>query len=144
VGGTAELEHNVKFYRWTSAALFVCLGGCTVTHDMGPLNPEMQQITLNIVPETAQCQAFEAATPTGMYDPGRKVLTVPKSRESLEILCAADGFKDKRVVLIADDNTLGPANFILGDFGPVDYFHSSYPNSVAIQRDPVNAPGLLR
>ena len=134
----------MKFYRWMSAALLACLGGCSVTHDMGPLNAEMQQITLNILPETAQCQALEAATPTGMYDPGRKVLTVPKSRESLEILCSADGFKDKRVVLIADDNRLGFASFILGDFGPVDYFHSSYPESVAIQMDPVDAPGQLR
>jgi len=113
-------------------------------HDAGPQNTEMQQITLNIMPETAQCQAFEATTPTGMYDPGRKVLTVPKSRESLEILCSADGFKDKRVVLIADDNRLGFASFILGDFGPVDYYYSSYPNSVAIQMDPANAPGQLR
>lgn len=134
----------MKFYRWTSAAFFLCLGGCTVMHDMGPLNTEMQQITLDIMPETAQCQAFEAATPTGMYDPGQKVLTVPKSRESLEILCSADGFKDKRVVLIADDNRLGFASFILGDFGPVDYFYSSYPNSVEIRMDPVNAPGQLQ
>lgn len=113
-------------------------------HDQGPLNTEMQQISLDIMPETAQCQAFEASTPTGMYDQGQKVLTVPKSRESLEILCSADGFKDKRVVLIADDNRLGFASFILGDFGPVDYFYSSYPNSVAIRMDPVNAPGQFR
>ena len=134
----------MKFYGLTSAAFLLCLGGCTVMHDQGPLNTEMQQITLDIMPETAQCQAFEAAIPTGMYDPGQKVLTVPKSREALEILCSADGFKDKRVVLIADDNRLGFASFILGDFGPVDYFYSSYPNSVAIRMDPVNAPGQLR
>ena len=113
-------------------------------HDAGPLNTERQLIAVDIVPETAQCQAFQAATPTGMYDPGRRVLTVPKSRESLEILCSADGFKDKRVVLIADDNRLGPAQFILGDFGPLDYYYSSYPNRVAIQMDPINGPSQLR
>ena len=125
-------------------ALLFTLGGCTIMHDQGPQNMQTQDISINITPGTAQCQAWQAASPSGRYDPGRKILTVPKSRDSLEILCSAEGYKDKRVVLIADDNALGPANFLLGDFGPVDYFYSSYPGSVAITLDPENMPGPTR
>ncbi len=133
----------MKLYR--AAIVFLCaLSGCTIMHDEGPLNTQTQDISINITPETAQCQAFQEATPSGRYDPGRKVLTVPKSRDSLEILCSAEGYKDKRVVLIADDNALGGAGFLLGDFGPVDYFYSSYPPSVAIALDPENMPGQTR
>ena len=128
----------------TVLAFAVALGGCTVTHDQGPRNAQTQDISLDVTPGTAQCEALEAATPTGMYDPGRKILTVPKSRESLEILCSAAGYKDKRVVLIADDHALGPAGFPLGDFGPVDYFYSSYPDKVAINLDPLDVRGQTR
>ena len=122
----------------------LALAGCTFMHDAGPRNTVMQDIAVDIMPATAQCTAFQAATPTGAYDPGRKVLTVPKSRESLEILCSATGYKDKRVVLIADDNALGTAGFLLGDFGPVDYFYSSYPDKLAINLDPLDVPGRTR
>jgi hypothetical protein len=130
--------------RLTSLTLALALGGCTVMHDEGPRNAQTQDIALDVTPGTAQCTAFEAATPTGAYDAGRKILTVPKSRESLEILCSAAGFKDKRVVLIPDDHALGPAGFLLGDFGPVDYFYSSYPEKVAINMDPLDVPGQTR
>lgn len=114
-------------------------------HDQGPQNIPTQDITLNVVPETAQCQAFQAATPTGSYDPGRRILTVPRSHDSLEILCSAPGFKDKRIVLIPDTRgTLGPAAFLLADFGPVDYFYSSYPGEVTVNLDPLDAPGQTR
>lgn len=129
---------------WLIAMAPLVLGGCTFMHDAGPRNAQMQDIAVDITPATAQCTAFEAATPTGIYDPGRKVLTVPKSRESLEIFCSAAGYKDKRVVLIADDNALGTAGFLLGDFGPVDYFYSSYPDRVAINLDPLDVPGGTR
>ncbi len=125
-------------------ALLFALSGCTFMHDQGPQNMQTQDISINLTPQTAQCQAYQAAAPSGRYDPGRKILTVPKSRDSLEILCSAEGYQDKRVVLIADDNALGGAGFFLGDFGPVDYFYSSYPNSVAITLDPENVPGPAR
>src|SRR5436853_254552 len=80
---------------------------CTEMHDRGPMNPETQDIQVEVTPETAQCEARQAATPTGIYDPGRRVLTIPKSRESLEILCFAIGYKDKRVVVPSDDVVLG-------------------------------------
>ncbi len=113
--------------------------------DQQPQNPQTQDITLNIAPETAQCQALQAATPTGIYDPGRRLLTVPRTHDSLEILCSAAGYKDKRVVLVPDTRgTLGPAAFLLADFGPVDYFHSAYPDQVTINLDPLDAPGQTR
>jgi hypothetical protein len=125
-------------------AFALVLGGCTVMHDAGPRNMQTQDIAVDIMPATAQCQAFEAATATGVYDSGRRILTVPKSRESLEILCSAAGYKDKRIVLISGDYELGTAGFFLSDFGPVDYFYSSYPDRVAINMDPLDAPGQTR
>ena len=114
-------------------------------HDQQPQNPQTQDITLNLMPAAAQCQAFQAATPTGTYDSGRRILTVLRSHDSLEILCSAAGFKDKRVVLVPDTRgTLGPAAFLLADFGPVDYFHSAYPDQVTISLDPLDAPGQTR
>jgi hypothetical protein len=113
-------------------------------HDRGPLNPDTQDIRVDVTPETAQCEARQAATATGIYDPGRRVLTVPKSRESLEILCSAEGYKDKRVVMLPDDNALGPVGFLVSDFGPVDYFYSSYPGQVTITMQPVDVPGQTR
>ena len=134
----------MRLSRLLGFGFALTLSGCTFMHDQGPMNMETQEIAVDIMPATAQCQAFQAATATGVYDAGRKTLTVPKSRDSLEILCSAQGYKDKRVVLIADDHTLGTAGFLLGDFGPVDYFHSSYPDRVAINMDPLDAPGLTR
>lgn len=128
-----------------SLVLGMTIAGCAGMRDQGPQNLPTENITLNIVPETAQCQGFQAATPTGIYDPGRKILTVPRSHDSLEILCSAPGYKDKRVVLIPDTRgTLGPAAFLLADFGPVDYFYSSYPDQVPINLDPLDAPGQTR
>ena len=121
------------------------LSGCMVMQDNSPRTAETQQIALTLSPDTAQCQAFQAATPTGTFDPGRKVLTVPRSHDSLEILCFADGYKDKRIVLVADTaGSLGGAAFFLADFGPVDYFYSAYPDQVSIALDPLDAPGRPR
>lgn len=128
-----------------SLVLGVTMAGCATMDDQPPPNAQIQDIALIIMPETAQCQAFQAATPTGIYDPGGKILTVPRSHDSLEILCSAPGYKDKRVVLVPDTSgSLGPASFLLADFGPVDYFHSSYPDLVAIDLDPLDAPGQTR
>lgn len=122
-------------------ALAAAVSGCTVMHDRGPMNPETQDIRVDVMPETAQCEARQAATPTGIYDPGRRVLTVPKSREALEVLCSAMGYKDKRVVVLSGDSALGSVGFLLSDFGPVDYFYSSYPGEVAINMEPLDVPG---
>ena len=127
-----------------AVALAAAVSGCTVMHDRGPMNPETQDIQVDVTPETAQCEGRQAATPTGVYDPGRRVLTVPKSRESLEILCFATGYKDKRVVVPSDDVPLGAVGFLLSDFGPVNYFYSSYPDRVAINMEPLEQPGLTR
>jgi len=124
--------------------LAVAASACTVLHDRGPMNPETQDIRVDVMPETAQCEARQAATSSGIYDPGRRVLTVPKSRESLEILCSATGYKDKRVVVLPDDNALGQVGFLLSDFGPVDYFYSSYPGEVIINMQPLDVPGQTR
>lgn len=140
-----NLERKLRNIGFFSLVLGVVVAGCAVMHDQGPQNTQTQSIALDITPETAQCQAFQAATPTGTYDPGQKVLTVTKSHDSLEILCAAPGFKDKRIVLIPDTRgTLGPAAFLLADFGPVDYFYSSYPDRVTVKLDPLDAPGSTR
>lgn len=137
-----DLEFKLKNVRLLSLVLGVTMTGCAAMPEQGQ---QAQNIMLNVTPETAQCQALQAATPTGSYDPGRKILTVPKSHDSLEILCSAVGYKDKRVVLIPDTSgTLGPAAFLLADFGPVDYFHSAYPDRVAISLDPLDAPGQTR
>ena len=129
---------------YLSIALATVISGCAVMHDRGPANSDTQDISVNVTPETAQCEAFQAATPSGIYDPGRRVLTVPKSRESLEILCSAAGYKDKRVVLLTDGNALGRVGFLLSDFGPVDYFYTSYPSRVAIVMEPLDRPGQPR
>jgi hypothetical protein len=124
--------------------LTASLTACTVMHDRGPMNPETQDIQVDVMPETAQCEARQAATPSGIYDPGRRVLTVAKSRDSLEILCSATGYKDKRVVLLPGDNALGSVGFLLSDFGPVDYFYSSYPGQVTIAMQPLDVSGQTR
>lgn len=137
-----ELGRKLKKVRLFSLVLGVTVAGCATAP---PPNAQIQDIALDIMPETAQCQAFQAATPTGIYDPGPKILTVPRSHDSLEILCSAPGYKDKRVVLVPDTRgALGPASFLLADFGPVDYFYSSYPGLVAIDLDPLDAPGQTR
>lgn len=141
----ADLGYNLKNVGLLPLVLGLTIAGCAGMRDQGQQSPQTQDITLNIMPETAQCQAIQAATPTGSYDPGRKILTVPRSHDSLEILCSAPGYKDKRVVLIPDTRgTLGPAAFLLADFGPVDYFYSSYPEQVAVNLEPLDAPGQTR
>lgn len=139
------MGYKLKKIGLLSLVLGVAIAGCAATRDASQQNAQIEDITLNITPETAQCQAFQAATPTGSYDAGRRLLSVPKSHDSLEILCLAPGYKDKRVVLIPDTRgTLGPAAFLLADFGPVDYFYSSYPDQVAINLEPLDAPGQTR
>lgn len=138
----ANLGCKLKTIGFSSLVLAVIVAACATTPDQ-PL--QTQTITLSIMPAAAQCQAFQAATPVGTYDAGRQLLTVPKSPDSLEILCSAQGYKDKRVVLVPDTRgTLGPAAFLLADFGPVDYFHSAYPDQVTINLDPLDAPGQTR
>jgi len=119
-----------------------CLCGCTTPLIQAP-NEQVgtRDITLDINPDTAQCQAFQQAGPTGSYDSGRRVLTVPNSQLSLEILCSAPGYKDKRVVVMPDDNALGSVGFLVSDFGPIDYFISVYPKSVRIVMEPADQPG---
>jgi hypothetical protein len=122
------------------AAAALC--GCTTPLIQAP-NEQVgtRDITLDINPTTAQCQAYQQAGPTGSYDPGRRVLTVPNSQSSLEILCSAPGFKDKRVVVEPGDNFLGPVGFLVSDFGPIDYFLSAYPGRVRIVMEPADQPG---
>ena len=100
-----------------------------------------RDISLDINPDTAQCQAYQQASPTGSYNSGSRVLTVPNSQSSLEILCSAPGYKDKRVVVLPGDNVWGPVAFLVSDFGPVDYFISAYPERVRIVMEPADRPG---
>jgi hypothetical protein len=46
--------------------------------------------------------------------------------------------------MLPDDNALGPVGFLVSDFGPVDYFYSSYPGQVTITMQPVDVPGQTR
>ena len=133
----------MKTYRHLAAviAAFAGLCGCTPFIKAPAVDVGTRDIALDINPDTAQCEAFQQADQVGSYDSGRKVLTVPKSGSSLEILCSAPGYKDKRVVITPDDSSLGPAGFLVSDFGPIDYFLSSYPGNVRIVMERADQPG---
>ena len=110
------------------------LAGCTAVPDGMP-----QEITLDVAPVMAKCDAYQHGNLVGSYDAGRKTIALRKSRGSADIICSAPGYKDIRVSIVADDSNLGNFGKVVADFGPVNYFKGAYPSSVQIAME--RAPG---
>ena len=115
----------------------VMLSGCTA-NVMGS-----QTIALAVIPPSAQCDAFEHSERVGSYDANQRTLTVPKSLGSLDIVCSAPGYKDKRVNVVPDNNAAGKAGAALLDYGPFGG-RIGYPQTVLITMESADRQGLPR
>ena len=99
-----------------------------------------QDIQLAVTPMNAACEAFQHDTRVGRSDPGRQSITVPRSPGATDIVCYADGYKDKRVAVVPDSpGTLGA---LLTDFGPVEM--AAYPARLQIVMEPADRQGQPR
>ncbi|HEX3485276.1 MAG TPA: hypothetical protein VHT51_09460 [Micropepsaceae bacterium] len=103
------------------------VAGCTHVPDGTP-----REIALNVTTEMAKCDAYQHDVLAGSYDPGHKTIALHMSRGSVDILCSAPGYKDKRVSIVPDDSSLGFFGKLVPDFGPVNYYKGDYPASVQI------------
>lgn len=110
------------------------LAGCTAVP-----NGTLQEISLNVTPEMAKCDAYQHDVLVGSYDQGRKTIALLKSRGSANIFCSAPGYKDIRVSIVPDESALGFVGKLVPDFGPTNYYESAYPKTVQIAMEP--APG---
>ena len=99
-----------------------------------------QTIAFNVIPETAQCDAFEHSEKVASYDPSQRSLTVPKSMGSLDIVCTAPGFKDKRINLIPDNSAAGRIGGAFIDYGPLTGSYG-YPATLQITMENAGRQG---
>jgi hypothetical protein len=122
-------ERTLNAQNRSCAILIACvaLAGCTSVPNGAP-----EEITLNVSPEMATCDAYQHQELVGSYDPGRKTIALRKSRGSTDIFCSAPGYKDMRVSIVPDDSSLGFFGKLVMDFGPINYFKGDYPASVQI------------
>ena len=110
------------------------LCGCASMTERPP-----QQIAISVMPEVAKCDAYQHGNLVGSYDTSRKTITVPASPGSLDIVCSAPGFKDKRVNVVPDYRDSGTFGALAVDFGPIDA--AKYPGSIQIVMEPENRAG---
>ena len=99
-----------------------------------------QEIQLAVSPMTAACEAFQHDAMVGRSEPGQQSITVPKSPGATDIVCYADGYKDKRIAFVPDSP--GVLGALLTDFGPVEM--QSYPGTLQIVMEPADRPGQPR
>lgn len=119
--------------------LGAALSGCASMADLGP-----QDIQLSVMPETAKCDAYQNGAMVAAYDASRRTLTVPGSPFSLEILCSAPGYKDRRVSISPGNAAWDQIGVVLVDFGPADAAPSRYPATLQIAMEPADRQGNPR
>jgi len=115
-------------------ALAAGLSGCASTK----LDNSPQEIALTVMPAMASCEAYQAGIMVGRYDPTRGAITVPKSPGRTDIICAAPGYKDKRVSIAPGDSATGYRRY-LTDFGAVPTL--GYPGALEIALEPSDRQG---
>jgi hypothetical protein len=84
------------------------------------------------------CEARQNNIVVGRYDSGRQSISVPNSPGATDILCFADGYKDKRITMVPDGP--GILRVLLIDFGPIDM--PGYQNPIQIAMEPADKQGL--
>lgn len=98
-----------------------------------------QDLYVSVTPENASCVANQKGIFAGRYDPMRMAISVPKSRNDLEVRCAAPGYKDKTIRLVSEASAWGVTGALLLDFGIVDYSTGAlnkYPGTLVIVMEP--------
>ena len=98
-----------------------------------------QEIAISVMPEMAKCDAYQHGNLVGSYDTGSRTITVPANPGSLDILCSAPGYKDKRVSVVPDYRDSGRFGPLADDFGPID--RAKYPASIQIEMEPADRMG---
>ena len=125
----------MKFAKEIAAIAFaLALSGCESTK----LDNSPQEIALTVTPAMASCEAYQAGIMVGRYDPTRGAITVPKSPGRTDIICAAPGYKDKRVSIAPGDGEMS-FHRDLTDFGIVPTL--GYPGALQIALEPADRPG---
>jgi hypothetical protein len=116
------------------AALAGALSGCASTK----LDNSPQEIALTVMPAMASCEAYQAGTMVGRYDPTRGAITVPKSPGRTDIVCVAPGYKDKRVSIAPGDGETSYRRYLtdLGGVRPL-----GYPAALEIALEPADRQG---
>jgi hypothetical protein len=94
-------------------AVVATLSGCASMKETGS-----SDVQLSVTPAAAMCEARQNGIVVGRYDSGRQSISVPNSPGATDIVCFADGYKDKRITMVPD----GPGRLrgLLIDFGPID------------------------
>ena len=115
-------------------ALAGALCGCSSTR----LDNSPEEIALAVMPAMASCEAYQAGELVGRYDPTRGAIVVPKGLGRTDIICAAPGFKDKRVSIAAGDGETSYRRYLI-DFGVVRPL--GYPGALEIALEPADRQG---
>ena len=111
------------------------LAGCGSTK----LDNSPQEIALTVMPAMATCEAYQAGVLVGRFDPTRGAIVVPKSLGRTDIICAAPGYKDKRVSIAPGDAESRRYRTYLIDFGVVPAL--PYPGALNIALEPADRQG---
>jgi len=123
--------------KWIALCGLGCAGflaGCTATVSGS------QTIALSVIPEAARCDAFQHSERVGSYDPTQRSIMVPKSMGSLDIICTAPGYKDKRVNIVPDNAAAGRIGGALIDYGPFTSRYG-YPGTLLITMESSDRQG---
>jgi hypothetical protein len=125
----------LKRFEWAVVAAAVALSGCASMNASGS-----SDVQLSVIPMTAMCEARQNGVVVGRYDSSRQSITVPNSPGATDILCFANGFKDKRITMVPDGP--GVLRALLVDFGPIDM--RGYRTNIQIAMEPADKQGLPR
>jgi hypothetical protein len=99
-----------------------------------------QEIQLAVTPMNAACTAFQHDAMVGRSESGRQSITVPRSPGAIDIVCYAEGYKDKRIAIVPDSP--GTFGALLTDFGPIEM--AAYPSRLQIVMEPADRQGRPR
>jgi hypothetical protein len=123
-------------YQWAVlAAVLATLSGCASMGEAGS-----SDVQLSVTPMTAMCEARQNGVVVGQYDSSRQAINVPNSPGATDIMCFADGYKDKRITMVPDGS--GVLRALLTDFGPINM--PGYQTKIQIAMEPADKQGLPR
>jgi hypothetical protein len=129
-------EAMLKRYNWAVlAAALAPLSGCASMNEAGS-----SDVQLSVTPMTAMCEAHQQGVVVGQYDSSRQSINVPNSPGATDIVCFANGYKDKRITMVPDGP--GVLRGLLVDFGPIDM--PGYQTKIEIAMEPADKQGLPR